>query len=43
MGDLKGITQKLDYLEELGVSCIYLNYRRSLLKSPLRYRRLLAR
>lgn len=25
MGDLKGITQKLDYLEELGVSCIYLN------------------
>ncbi len=25
MGDLKGITQKLDYLEELGVTCIYLN------------------
>ncbi len=25
MGDLKGITQKLGYLEELGVSCIYLN------------------
>lgn len=25
MGDLKGITQKLDYLKELGVSCIYLN------------------
>ena len=25
MGDLKGITQKLDYLESLGVSCIYLN------------------
>ncbi len=25
MGDLKGITQKLDYLEHLGVSCIYLN------------------
>ncbi|MBQ1507693.1 MAG: glycoside hydrolase family 13 protein, partial [Ruminococcus sp.] len=25
MGDLKGITQKLDYLEKLGVSCIYLN------------------
>lgn len=25
MGDLKGITQKLDYLEDLGVSCIYLN------------------
>ena len=25
MGDLKGITQKLDYLEEIGVSCIYLN------------------
>lgn len=25
MGDLKGITQKLDYLENLGVSCIYLN------------------
>lgn len=24
-GDLKGITQKLDYLEELGVTCIYLN------------------
>lgn len=24
-GDLKGIEQKLDYLEELGVSCIYLN------------------
>ena len=25
MGDLKGITQKLDYLESIGVSCIYLN------------------
>ena len=25
MGDLKGITQKLDYLHKLGVSCIYLN------------------
>ncbi len=25
MGDLRGITQKLDYLEGLGVSCIYLN------------------
>lgn len=25
MGDLKGITQKLDYLENLGVNCIYLN------------------
>lgn len=25
MGDIKGITQKLDYLEHLGVSCIYLN------------------
>lgn len=25
MGDLKGITKKLDYLESLGVSCIYLN------------------
>ena len=25
MGDLKGITQKLDYLQGLGVSCIYLN------------------
>lgn len=25
MGDLKGITQKLDYLQKLGVSCIYLN------------------
>lgn len=25
MGDFKGITQKLDYLEKLGVSCIYLN------------------
>lgn len=25
MGDLKGITMKLDYLESLGVSCIYLN------------------
>ena len=25
MGDLKGITQKLDYLEQLGVTCIYLN------------------
>lgn len=25
MGDLKGITLKLDYLENLGVSCIYLN------------------
>ena len=24
-GDLKGITQKLDYLASLGVSCIYLN------------------
>ena len=24
-GDLQGIEQKLDYLEELGVSCIYLN------------------
>ena len=24
-GDLKGIMQKLDYLEELGVTCIYLN------------------
>ena len=24
-GDLKGIEQKLDYLKELGVSCIYLN------------------
>lgn len=24
-GDLKGIEQKLDYLEELGVTCIYLN------------------
>lgn len=24
-GDLKGIEQKLDYLESLGVSCIYLN------------------
>ncbi|MBR7131904.1 MAG: glycoside hydrolase family 13 protein [Clostridia bacterium] len=24
-GDLKGITLKLDYLKELGVSCIYLN------------------
>lgn len=24
-GDLKGITEKLDYLEELGVTCIYLN------------------
>ncbi|MBR2101102.1 MAG: glycoside hydrolase family 13 protein [Eubacterium sp.] len=24
-GDLKGIEQKLDYLSELGVSCIYLN------------------
>ena len=24
-GDLKGIEKKLDYLEELGVSCIYLN------------------
>lgn len=24
-GDLKGITQKLDYLEDLGVTCIYLN------------------
>ncbi|MCL2579041.1 MAG: glycoside hydrolase family 13 protein [Oscillospiraceae bacterium] len=24
-GDLKGITQKLDYLRELGVTCIYLN------------------
>jgi len=25
MGDLKGITMKLDYLESLGISCIYLN------------------
>lgn len=25
MGDLKGITQKLNYLKELGVNCIYLN------------------
>ncbi len=25
MGDLKGITQKLSYLRDLGVSCIYLN------------------
>ena len=25
MGDLKGIEQKLDYLKELGVTCIYLN------------------
>ncbi len=25
MGDLKGIEQKLDYLSELGVTCIYLN------------------
>lgn len=25
MGDLKGITQKLGYLEDLGVTCIYLN------------------
>lgn len=25
MGDLKGITQKLPYLEKLGVTCIYLN------------------
>ena len=25
MGDLKGITQKLDYLQKMGVSCIYLN------------------
>lgn len=25
MGDLKGIEQKLPYLEELGVTCIYLN------------------
>ena len=25
MGDLKGITQKLGYLKDLGVSCIYLN------------------
>ena len=25
MGDLKGITQKLDYLESLGVTCLYLN------------------
>ena len=25
MGDLKGIAQKLDYLQQLGVSCIYLN------------------
>lgn len=25
MGDLKGIEQKLDYLEGLGVTCIYLN------------------
>jgi glycosidase len=24
-GDLKGIAQKLDYLEELGVTCLYLN------------------
>lgn len=24
-GDLKGITQKLDYLSEIGVTCIYLN------------------
>ena len=24
-GDLKGITQKLDYLQDLGVTCIYLN------------------
>lgn len=24
-GDLKGITQKLDYLSDLGVTCIYLN------------------
>ena len=24
-GDLKGITQKLDYIKELGVNCIYLN------------------
>ena len=24
-GDLKGVEQKLDYLEELGVTCIYLN------------------
>ena len=24
-GDLKGIRQKLDYLEELGIDCIYLN------------------
>lgn len=24
-GDLKGITQKLDYIESLGVTCIYLN------------------
>lgn len=24
-GDLKGITQKMDYLESLGVTCIYLN------------------
>lgn len=24
-GDLKGITEKLDYLQELGVNCIYLN------------------
>lgn len=24
-GDLKGIAQKLDYLEDLGVTCIYLN------------------
>ncbi len=25
MGDLEGITQKLDYLKNLGVTCIYLN------------------
>lgn len=25
MGDLKGITQKLEYIENLGVTCIYLN------------------
>ncbi|MDP4120088.1 MAG: glycoside hydrolase family 13 protein [Bacillota bacterium] len=25
MGDLQGIIEKLDYLEELGVTCIYLN------------------
>ncbi|MGN0551554.1 MAG: glycoside hydrolase family 13 protein [Acutalibacteraceae bacterium] len=25
MGDLQGITEKLDYLEDLGVTCIYLN------------------